>query len=65
MRFINFLNQPQKASIIDETSNKPDAQTVDAPKQPMSEGELYSDLLTMHMFSNYYPHVFPDQYMFK
>jgi hypothetical protein len=65
MRFINFFNQPQKASVVDEISNKPEAQMVDAPKQHISEGELYSDLLTMHMFLNYYPHVFPDQYMFK
>jgi hypothetical protein len=64
MRFINFFGRPQKASVVDETSHKPDEQ-VNTPKQRMSEGELYSDLLTMHMFSNYYPHVFPDQYMFK
>jgi hypothetical protein len=65
MKIINFFNQPQKASVVDEASNQSDAQMVDSPKLPMSEGELYSDLLTMHMFSNYYPHVFPDQYMFK
>jgi hypothetical protein len=65
MRFINFFDRPQKESIIDKNSHKSDAQTIDAPEQSMSEGELYSDLLTMHMFSSYYPHVFPDQYMFK
>jgi hypothetical protein len=65
MRFINFFHQPQKASIVDKNSHNSDVQTIDEPKQSIPEGELYSDLLTMHMFSSYYPHVFPDQYMFK
>ncbi|HEY9824635.1 MAG TPA: hypothetical protein V6D19_04245 [Stenomitos sp.] len=34
-----------------------------APTQ-MSEGELYSDLLEMTKFASYYPHVFPDQFLF-
>jgi hypothetical protein len=63
--FINFFNRIQKQSILEEQSHQPDAQTIYEPKQPMSEGELYSDLLTMQMFSSYYPNVFPDQYMFK
>jgi hypothetical protein len=63
--FINFFNRIQKESTLEEKSHQPDEQTIYEPKQPMSEGELYGDLLTMHMFSSYYPHVFPDQYMFK
>lgn len=30
----------------------------------MAEGELYSELLEMTKFANYYPHVFPDQSLF-
>jgi hypothetical protein len=64
MRLGKILNPTQKAS-IDETTNLTDKQKVDAPKRPISEGEMYSELLTMNMFANYYPHVFPDHSMFR
>ncbi len=65
MRIRKFFNKPQRALIVEKTSDKPEAKMVDAPERPLSEGEMYSDLLTMNLFANYYPHVFPDQYMFR
>lgn len=65
MRLRNIFNKPQSTAIVDGVSDKAGEQTVDALKRPMSEGEMYGDLLTMNMFANYYPHVFPDQYMFR
>jgi hypothetical protein len=65
MRLRNIFNKPQSTAMVDGAADKADEQTVDAPKQPTSEGEMYSDLLTMNMFANYYPHVFPDHSMFR
>ena len=64
MRLGKILNLIQKTS-IDETADPTDKQKVDAPKRPLSDGEMYSELLTMNMFANYYPHVFPDHSMFR
>jgi hypothetical protein len=65
MRFRNFFHKLQRTPIVEEFSNTAEAQKVDAPERPMSEGEMYSDLLTMNLFANYYPQVFPDQSMFR
>jgi hypothetical protein len=65
MRLKHLFNKPQSAAIVDGAFDKGEEQTTDAPKRPMSEGEMYSDLLTMNMFANYYPHVFPDHSMFR
>jgi hypothetical protein len=75
MGFINVLTKHQRESILDKISDKVDGQSIDGQKvdqqkideakQSLSEKELYHELLTMNMFANYYPHVFPDQYMFR
>jgi hypothetical protein len=64
MRLRKILNLTPKA-FIDEATDPTDKQKVNAPKRPISDGEMYSELLTMNMFANYYPHVFPDHSMFR
>ncbi|WP_404785813.1 hypothetical protein [Altericista sp. CCNU0014] len=69
MQLRNFFRKTQKAPIvkpiINQTSDEVDEETIDRPKQPTTEWEMYNDLLTMNLFANYYPHVFPDQNMFR
>jgi hypothetical protein len=64
MRLRKILNLTPKTS-IDETTDPMYKQKVDSSKRTISDGEMYSELLTMNMFANYYPHVFPDHSMFR
>jgi hypothetical protein len=60
-----FFSKLQKASMDSQTSDRTDEQVLDESKRPMTDWEMYNDLLTMNMFANYYPHVFPDHNMFR
>lgn len=65
MKLRNLFNKPQKVLTIHESSDKAGEPMIDSPKPPESEWDMYNELLTMNMFANYYPSVFPDQNMFR